>query len=136
MSSIAFTMPAVITMLLKLRYELNSNPTLSAMLFKINELFRIQNPLSGPLSSFGMSDMQFCNAHLRAVKPKPTDWESVFDAKEEFCRPRSVRPLLERRTKSHTVRRARLRLMACRFAAQLLGPWAAADNACHSRAGG
>ncbi len=30
----------------------------------------------------------------------------------------------------------RLRLMACRFAAQLLGPWAAADNACHSRAGG
>jgi hypothetical protein len=28
-----------------------SNPTLSAMLFKINELHRILSPLSGPLST-------------------------------------------------------------------------------------
>jgi hypothetical protein len=40
------------------------------MLFKINELLRILNPLSGPLSSFGMSDMQFCRAQVRAVKAK------------------------------------------------------------------
>ena len=63
-------MPAVFSMLLKLRYELNSNPTLSAKLFKINELLRIPNPLSGPVFVFGMSDMQFCKAQVRAVKAK------------------------------------------------------------------
>ena len=45
--------------------------------------------------------MQFCKAQVRAVKLKPTDWESVFGStKEEFCRPRSASPLLERRTKA------------------------------------
>jgi hypothetical protein len=60
-------------MLLKLRYELNSNPTLSAMLLKINELLEFQGPLSASLFVFGMSDMQFCKAQVRAVKAKPTD---------------------------------------------------------------
>jgi hypothetical protein len=39
-----------------------------------------QVPLSGPLFVFGMSDMQFCKAQLRAVKAKPTDWISVLRA--------------------------------------------------------
>jgi hypothetical protein len=47
-----------------------SNPTLSAMLFKINKLLRILNPLSEPLFVFGMSGMQFCRAQVRAVKAK------------------------------------------------------------------
>jgi hypothetical protein len=51
LSSIAFTVPAVFSMLLKLRFELNSNPTLSAMLFKIKKLPRLPNPLSGLVSS-------------------------------------------------------------------------------------
>jgi hypothetical protein len=49
------------------------------------------------------------------LRLKPTDWESVFrSTKEEFCRPRSVRPLLQRRTKIHNRTSCRLRLMACR----------------------
>jgi hypothetical protein len=40
------------------------------MLFKIKKLLRILSPLSGPLFVFGMSDMQFCRAHVRAVKDK------------------------------------------------------------------
>jgi hypothetical protein len=28
------------------------------------------NPLSGPVFVFGMSDMQFCKAQMRAVKAK------------------------------------------------------------------
>jgi hypothetical protein len=64
------------------------------------------------------------------LRLKLTDWESVFrSAKDEFCRPRSVRPLLERRTKSHSGRRADCGSLACRFAAQFLGLGAAADNA-------
>jgi hypothetical protein len=50
--------------------NVGSNPTLSAMLFKINKLLRILNPLSEPLFVFGMSDMQFCRAQVRAVKAK------------------------------------------------------------------
>jgi hypothetical protein len=50
------------------------NPTLSAILFKINKLpgviSFIMAPLAGLVSSFGMSDMQFCNAQVRAVKAK------------------------------------------------------------------
>jgi len=54
-----------------------------------------------------MSDMRFCRAQVRAVKAK-TDWLGISfqSAKEKFCRPRSVRPLLEHRTKRHTGRRA------------------------------
>jgi hypothetical protein len=49
------------------------------------------------------------------LRLKPTDWESVFrSTKEEFCRPRSVRLLLQRRTKIHNRTSCRLRLMACR----------------------
>jgi hypothetical protein len=49
---------------------LNSNPTLSAILFKMNELLESPDPLSGSLFVFGMSDMQFCRAQVRAVKAK------------------------------------------------------------------
>jgi hypothetical protein len=49
-----------------------SNPTLSAILLKINRLAEILNPLSGLSFVFGMSHMQFCRAQLRAVKVKPT----------------------------------------------------------------
>jgi hypothetical protein len=49
------------------------------------------------------------------LRLKPTDWESVFrSTKEEFCRPRPVRPLLQRRTKIHNRTSCRLRVMACR----------------------
>jgi hypothetical protein len=47
-----------------------SNPTLSAMLLKINELPRLINPLSGPVFVFGMSNMRFCKAQVGAVKAK------------------------------------------------------------------
>ena len=50
--------------------NVGSNPTLSAKLFKIKKLLRILSPLSGPFFVFGMSDMQFCRAHVRAVKDK------------------------------------------------------------------
>jgi hypothetical protein len=50
--------------------NVGSNPTLSAILFKINELLEFQDPLSGSLFVFGMSDMQFCKAQVRAVKAK------------------------------------------------------------------
>jgi hypothetical protein len=49
-----------------------SNPTLSAILLKINRLAEILNPPSGLSFVFGMSHMQFCRAQLRAVKVKPT----------------------------------------------------------------
>jgi hypothetical protein len=55
---------------LKLRFRVNSNPTLSANLFKINKLPGLLNPLSGPCFFLGMSDMQFCKAKVRAVKAK------------------------------------------------------------------
>ena len=48
----------------------DSNPTLSAMLFKINKLLRSLNPLSEPLFAFEMSYMQFCRAQVCAVKAK------------------------------------------------------------------
>ena len=65
------------------------------------------------------------------LRLKPTDWESVFrSAKEEFfCRPESVRSLLERRTRKPHRTSRRLRLMACGFGAQFLGLEAEADNA-------
>ena len=50
--------------------NVGSNPTLSAKLFKINKLLILINPLAGPVSAFGMSDMQFCKAQMRAVKAK------------------------------------------------------------------
>jgi len=59
-------------MLLILRLLVFSNPTLSAILLKINRLAGILNPLSGLSFVFGMSHMQFCRAQLRAVKVKPT----------------------------------------------------------------
>jgi hypothetical protein len=55
-------------MLLKLRFRVNSNPTLSAMLFKMNELPRLPNPLFSACFVFRMNDMQFCKAQVRAVK--------------------------------------------------------------------
>src|SRR5207249_6364726 len=48
--------------------NVGSNPTLSAILFKINELIEFQDPLSGSLFVSGMSDMQFCKAPVRSVK--------------------------------------------------------------------
>ena len=51
-------------MLLNVRCTLFSNPTLSAILFTINELTEFQDPLSGSLFVFGMSDMQFWCAGL------------------------------------------------------------------------
>jgi hypothetical protein len=61
------------------------------------------DPRAGPCFVFGMSDMQFCKAQVRAVKAK-TDCRGISSSigEGEFCRPRSVRPLLECRTKSHT----------------------------------
>ena len=47
-----------------------SSPTLSAILFKINELPRFHNPLSEPLFVFGMRDMQFSKVQVRSVKAK------------------------------------------------------------------
>ena len=45
-------------MLLKLRYNPDSNLTLSAKLLKIKQLYRILDVLSGTSFVFGMSDMQ------------------------------------------------------------------------------
>ena len=50
--------------------NVGSNPTLSAMLFKINKLLRILNPTLRTSFVFGMSDMQCCNAQGCAVKAK------------------------------------------------------------------
>ena len=50
--------------------NVGSNPTLSAMLFKIKMLREILNPLSGTPFVFGMSDMQFCWAPVRSVNAK------------------------------------------------------------------
>ena len=66
-------------MLLKLRFRVNSNPTLSAILFKIKELLESQDPLSGSFFFFGMSDMQFARPRCVPLRLKPTDWESVFE---------------------------------------------------------
>ena len=52
--------------------NVGSNPTLSAMLLKINKLTELLNPLSDTSFVFGMSDMQFCRAHVRSVKAKNT----------------------------------------------------------------
>ncbi len=38
------------------------------MLFKVKELLEFHDPLSGPLFVFGMSDIQFRQAQVRAVK--------------------------------------------------------------------
>jgi hypothetical protein len=57
-------------MLLIPRYKPDSNPTISAKLFKINELYGILDPLSGTSFVFGMSDMPFFKAQVRAVKVK------------------------------------------------------------------
>ena len=57
-------------MLLKLRYNPDSNPTLSANLVKIKELHVVNYPLSGSFFFFGMTDMQFCKARVRSVKAK------------------------------------------------------------------
>ena len=65
-----FDLPFAPPNLLILLESLVSNPTLSAILFKINRLLRILNPLSEPLSSLELSDMQFCKAQVRAVKAK------------------------------------------------------------------
>jgi hypothetical protein len=40
------------------------------MLFKINKSLGISNPLAGTVFVFGMSDMQFCKAQVRAVNAK------------------------------------------------------------------
>ena len=50
--------------------NVGSNPTLSAMLFKIKKLFEIIDPLSGSSFPFGMSGMRFCEAQVRSVKAK------------------------------------------------------------------
>ena len=55
-------------MLLKLRYELDSNPTLSAILLKIKESHEVTNPLSGISFLVGMNDMDFCKPRVRSVK--------------------------------------------------------------------
>jgi hypothetical protein len=53
--------------------NVGSNPTLSAMLFKVKELGEVGSPLSGSFFYFGMNDMKFCKAQVRSVKVK-TDW--------------------------------------------------------------
>jgi hypothetical protein len=63
--------PAVRSTLLKLRFRVNSNPTLSAILFKIKKLHGLLNPLSCAYFVFGMSDLQLYKAQVRAVKAKP-----------------------------------------------------------------
>jgi hypothetical protein len=71
------------------RFALDSNPTLSAILLKINELTEFQDPLSGSLFVFGTSDMQFCKAPVRSVKAETDRLGISFRvAKKEFCRPR------------------------------------------------
>jgi len=61
-------------MLLKLRFRVNWNSTLSAMLFKNKQVASSTKVHNGPTRRacfvFGMSDMQFCKAQLRAVKAK------------------------------------------------------------------
>ena len=42
--------------------NVGSNPTLSAILLKINRLDEILNPLLGPSFVFGMGHMRFCRA--------------------------------------------------------------------------
>ncbi len=49
--------------------NVGSNPTLSAILFKINKLLG-QDPLSEARFLFGVSDVQFCRASVRSVKAK------------------------------------------------------------------
>jgi hypothetical protein len=69
------------------------NPTLSAMLLKIDKLLKSPSPLSGAHFVFGMSGMQFCTAQVRAVKAKNRLIGHQFlDRKDESCRPGSVRP--------------------------------------------
>lgn len=75
------------------------NPTLSAILFKIKELREAGNPLSGSFFYFGMNDMKFCKAQVRSVKRQTGRGSALRSANEEFCRARSARPLLGRRTK-------------------------------------
>src|SRR5208283_3393773 len=67
-----------------------SNPTLSAILLKINRLAEILKPLSGLSFVFGMSHMQFCRAQLRAVKVKPTGKSIHTSRLPGTDRPRSV----------------------------------------------
>ena len=59
--------------------NVGSNPTLSAKILKLNELLRLLGPLSRACFVFGMSDLQFCKAQVRAVKAK-TGRESGFRA--------------------------------------------------------
>jgi hypothetical protein len=90
-----FTVPALRSMLLKLRFRVNSNPTLSAKLFKINKLLRLINPLAGPVSAF-WNECSFARPRCVPLRLKPTDWESFFrSAKgENFADPgRCVRRL-------------------------------------------
>jgi hypothetical protein len=87
-----------------------SNPTLSAMLFKINKLPRLMNPLAGACFVFGMSDMQFCEAQLRAVKAKTESLVISFSiGEEEFCRTRSERADRRGHEKSELLVNNRLR---------------------------
>jgi hypothetical protein len=44
--------------------NVGSNPTLSAILLKTNNLLRSQHPLSVLGFIFGMKDMQFCKARV------------------------------------------------------------------------
>ena len=62
--------------------NVGSNPTLSAILLKINELIEITNPLSGSPFLSGTSAMRFRNAQVRSVKPK-TDWLGIILTGEE-----------------------------------------------------
>jgi hypothetical protein len=57
--------------------NVGSNPTLSAKLFKINDLLKVNNPLSGSFFFFGLTDMQLCKASVRSVKAK-TDLVNRF----------------------------------------------------------
>lgn len=99
-------MPAAFSMLLKLRYKLDSNPTLSVKLFNIKKLPRvlrfIMTHSQGRVSSLERVTCSFARPKCVPLKLELTDWESVFRSTEEFCRPKSVRPPLERRKKSHT----------------------------------
>ncbi len=101
--------------------NVGSNPTLSAILLKINKLRGIPNPLSRPLYVFGMSDMQFCKAEVRAIKDKTDHWNQGFDRRRENLQPQVVASASGTQNKKPHRRSCRLRFMACRFAAHFLG---------------
>ena len=57
---------------------MDSNPTLSAKLFKINKLPRLLTLLERICFVFGMRDMQVYKARCVPLRLKPIDWAIIF----------------------------------------------------------